>query len=283
MSGRLPSFYETITAAVNDMASHGYDSVERVAHWVKLIKEAALRHFIAEHVLVEQLRKVFSTTFTKLIDKAQITRVHPGMPRFTIDKVRPQLHAELNRRIAASQSLIKLNREEAVRKAVQRFEGWATSIPMGGSSAVEKVPVKVDIKKSLAQLPFEERRVLIDQGHKFTNELSNIIAVDGGAIAAKWHSHYRQAGYDYREDHKERDYGVTDKVYTIRGNWAIVRGLMRPGAAGYTDDITKPGEEVFCRCKYEYVYALRDLPDDMITQRGVDELERARAQMDAMR
>ena len=43
---------------------------------------------------------------------------------------------------------------------------------------------------------------------------------------------------------------------------------MRKGPAGYTDDVTKPGEEVYCRCYYIWVYAIRELPQEMLTQKG---------------
>jgi hypothetical protein len=89
---------------------------------------------------------------------------------------------------------------------------------------------------------FDERRVLVDQGHKLISAINRTVAEEGNAIAGTWHSHWRQAGYDYREDHKERD----DHVYAIRGNWAIKDGLMKVGPAGYSDEITQAAEEPFC-------------------------------------
>lgn len=163
------------------------------------------------------------------------------MQRFTIDKVKHKLRAELDRRIVTSANLIKLNRAQAIEKTLQRFEGWATSIPIGGTKIAEKRTIKGNVATSLKQLPFEERRVIIDQGHKFVSNLNEILAHDGGAIAAVWHSHWRQKNYNYREDHKERD----ELIYAVRDSWAIKQGLMNKGPNGYTDDITKPGEEVF--------------------------------------
>jgi hypothetical protein len=48
---------------------------------------------------------------------------------------------------------------------------------------------------------------------------------------------------------------------------------------GYTDEIEQPGEFVYCRCYYQWIYALRDLPRDMLTQRGIDELQRVRREI----
>ena len=102
-----------------------------------------------------------------------------------------------------------------------------------------------------------------------------MVASEGGAIALIWRSHWRQAGYDYREDHKDRD----SQVYAIRGsgNWALQQGLMRPGPPGYYEDITAVGEEIFCRCWAEYIYRLGSLPDDMLTKKGAETLAQARS------
>jgi hypothetical protein len=66
-------------------------------------------------------------------------------------------------------------------------------------------------------------------------------------------------------------------VYAIRGNWALDKGLMKAGKAGYYDEITKPGEEVYCSCSATYLYAIRELPDDMITNKGRETLAQIKA------
>lgn len=272
------SFYETITAAIKDMAEHGYDSQERLNGWLEAIAEAAARDMTPPHVMERMLRESLTGIYRKMVDGGEILKKNPGVSQFTLEKVKPHLRAELDRRIMAAANLIVLNRQAMIQKTLQRFSGWSTSIPIGGSDAVDKNAVKKDLKKALARLPFESRRVLIDQGHKFTSALNEIIASDGGALAGRWHSHWRQTNYDYREDHKERD----DHVYAVRGNWALAKGLMKAGRDGYTDDITKPGEEIFCRCFYEYIYNLRDLPPDMLTQKGAAALAEAKRKAAAL-
>jgi hypothetical protein len=265
-------FYEILRLAITDITEHGFDTSGRLAFWTEELRQAAMRTVMPVWRMEELLKVGLSAIYRRLIERGTIARYHPGIPRFTLQRVAPHLRAELDRRILASADLIKLNREQAIAKTLQRFQGWATSIPGGGSDATSKQQTAKEVRKALARLPFEERRVLIDQGHKFTANLSNILAQDGGAIALIWHSHWRQSGYDYREDHKERD----GQAYAIRGNWAISSGLMKPGAAGYYEDITAVGEEVFCRCYAQYLYALRDLPAGMLTKKGNDELARAR-------
>jgi hypothetical protein len=273
---KQPSFYDVVTAAVSDIAQNGYDPV-RVDEWLILIRQAAERTLTPPHVVERVLRGNLSALYKRYVENGGLLKLNPGVSRFTLDQVKPRLRAELDRRIMASAQLIRLNREAAIQKTLQRFSGWSTSIPAGGSDVVNKNETKDEIKKALKQLPFEERRVAIDQGHKFVAALSETLAVEGGAIAAEWHSHWRQKNYHYRHDHKERDL----KVYTVRGNWAQEKGLMKCGPAGYTDEITQPGEEVFCRCFYRFLYSPRALPDDMVTAKGREALKALQSKRDA--
>lgn len=96
------------------------------------------------------------------------------------------------------------------------------------------------IQKAAEKVDYEARRVMIDQNHKLIANIDNVIATSNNAIAAIWHSHWRRPGYDFREDHKERD----QLYYLIRGNWAQkrvreIRACRLPGRNH------QPGEEVF--------------------------------------
>lgn len=267
----MASFFDVLTEAVADISEHGYDSQDRIDFWLREIKRAAEESLKPEHVMEQMLNDAMRTLYARLVEKQGLLKYNPGVARFTLDRVKPQLRAELDRRIMASANLIKLNRQQAIAKTLQRFSGWSTSIPKGGTETVDRREVKGNIRKALTQLPFEERRVLIDQGHKFTSALNATLAVNAGAIAARWHSNWRQGGYDYRDAHKHRD----GKVYAVRGSWALDKGLMK-AVDGYTDDLTQPAEEPYCRCTYRYLYNLRDLPSEMLTAKGRDELERVK-------
>jgi hypothetical protein len=258
-----------ITEAVADISIHGFDSEMRLLEWLDRIRRAALADLVPESVLDAELRRVLARTYDRYVEKGAILVRHGDISKFTLDRVKPKLRAELDRRIMASTGLIKLNRARSVEETLQRFQGWATSIPPGGSRVVEKVPVKSEIRKALASLPFAERRCILDQSRKLISAVSNIIATDGGAIAGIWHDHgHNDKGYNARPEHLARD----GRVFLIRDNWAQKLGLCKVGAAGYMDQITAPGEEISCKCWYEYLYGIRRLPDDMVTQQGRDSL-----------
>jgi hypothetical protein len=269
------NFYKVVNAGIIDILNHGFDSAGRVDEWQKKIRAAAEASLVPEPQMTQMLRDGLGQIYERLIDQGRIAEYHQGVSRFTIDKIKPEARKLLDQRIMASANLIKLNRKQSIDKTLQRFAGWATSIPAGGTTQAKKADVKADIRKALSRLPFEERRVLIDQGHKLTAAISEAVAVGGQAIAARWRSNWKQPGYDYREDHRERD----QQIYLLRDTWATRAGFVKPGNNGYYDKITRAGEEPFCRCYIVWIYALRDLPPDMLTIKGKNELDRVRAEL----
>ena len=274
MAAKKPlTFFETVTAAVADITAHGFDRQSRIEGWLERLRAAAERSLTSPRKMDEMLREAMRSIYRKLVENGGAIQYHGGVSAFTLKNIKPKLHAELQRRITTSADLIKLNREQSIAKTMQRFQGWATSVPAGGSKVQDKPEVKYDVTKALKQLPFEERRVIIDQGHKLTASINDVIAQDGGAIAMRWHSLFRESGYNFRPDHKVRD----GKIYLIRDSWAHKKGFVKPGDAGYLDQITQPAEEPFCRCFGSYIYSVRKLPDDMVTEKGRAAMEAARA------
>lgn len=275
----MKTFTRTVREAVKFFLRNGYTSRQELEQWQAIIRQAAESETDDDYMSMvsDRLRKAYDLQ----VSKAGALERHKGLSRFTLNYMEPKLRSELDRRILASADLIKLNRTAAINKAVQRFSGWATSIPVqdyvgGGLSASSRSGIVANaqhIQKSAEQVDYEARRVMIDQSHKLIANIDNIIATSNNAIAAEWHSHWRQPGYDYREDHKERD----KLVYLIRGNWAQKNGYVKAGPAGYLDEITQPGEEVFCRCYVTYLYNLRSIPEDMLTQKGRKFLESMKA------
>lgn len=268
----LPTYWEVLTAAVNDVAQHGYDSQERVDYWAEQIRQAAERSLKSPEQIEVMVREAMMNVFRKSVDLGGALRANPGVKAFTIEQVRPALRAELNRRVAASLDLIKVNRPQAIAKTQQRFRGWATSVPPGGTKDVEKLKQKQDFRKALAQLPFEERRVVIDQSQKLFSSINSTIAVNGGAIGGIWHSHKYQAGYDGRPAHNARD----GEFFLVRDSWAHQAGLVKPAKNGYTDDIEQPAQLPYCKCSWQYVFSLRTVPVVCLTDKGQAALDEAR-------
>jgi len=265
MATKAPTFFQEVTAAIQHFQEFGFTSQADLDRWVSRIRVAALKQLKTPEETERELKRVLGDRYKHLVTKGQVLNSMPEVSRFTLAKIKPKLRKELDRRIMASANLISLNRQEAVSSTLRRFQGWATSINPGGSRAVDVKAEKDDIRKSIAKMPFVERRVIIDQSAKLVAAIRDITAVEGGAIALVWHSPWRRPGYDFRPDHKARD----EKVYAIRGTWAIEEGYMKPGPNGYYDTVTSVGEEPFCSCHAQYLFTLSKLPPDMLTQKGM--------------
>lgn len=267
----MNSFLKELRDAIKDFLERGYSSEDQLITWMERLRNATDEKVNGNDYYTQVSRR-FTAAYDMEVNREKALKRHPGVSRFTLNYVEPKLRAELDRRIMAATGLIKLNRTQAVDKTLQRFSGWATSIPpissispgLSASSRSGVIGTSQDIAKSAQQIDFEERRVMVDQSHKLIANIDNIIATEGGALAAIWHSHWRQPGYDYREPHKHRD----QQVYAIRGNWAMKKGLMLVGENGFLDEVTQPAEEVFCRCYLTYVYNLRSLPKNMLSKKG---------------
>lgn len=259
------SFYEVLSAAIKDLSEHGYDSAERVAMWIERIRIAARDSLVSEVVLEQKLRQHLAQVFDRTVNSGRLLKVHPGVSQYTLAAIKPKLRRELDRRILANASLIKLNRDKAIAETVQRFAGWATSIPIGGSDITNRKEENQKVRRGMAGLSYVERRCLTDQSHKLVASINDIVAKDGGAIAMKWH-HVAEGppAYQSRPEHVARN----GKIYAIRDSWAMQKGFMKLGGHSYLDEITQPGEEVSCRCSGIYLYTVSQLPSDMITVKG---------------
>ncbi len=257
------TFHGLLREAVRYFAVHGYEDAQALAEWVMRLRGAAEREAGSSALSEQAIRKALGAYYERAVSLARLRKHHPGVSRFTVDLVRPEMRRELDRRILASVDLIRINRDRAIEQTLQRFSGWVSSVPVGGSKVVDKLETVAHIAKPVAQVKYEARRLSIDQGHKLLAAIDAVIGEQSGAIAMEWHSHWRQAGYDYREDHKERD----GKIYAIRDSWAVKAGLINKGA-GWSDAMTQPAEEVFCRCNAYYINMLDDLPDSMLTEKG---------------
>lgn len=270
-----PTFAQVLTAAMQDVERRGFLSIEQVKEWERRLAEALRRSFTPDAVMKAMVDRALVRLYEQMVDQAKILKFHPGVPRFALERIKPHLRPELDKRIALSLNLIRLNKDSVVSKMQQRFSGWASSVPAGGSEHSKAREAKDTLKKGLTGLKFEERRVLTDQGHKLVSSINSVLAQQGNAIAAIWHSHAHQAGYDYREEHKDREIESLRRPYLVRDSWALKDGLIRTAGARYTDAMTQPAEEPFCRCYYRYLYNIRQMPRDMLTDAGLAFLENA--------
>ena len=263
------TFQQVLTAAVADISSRGYSSEAQIAEWLRKLRRAAEAEMMSDAQVRQMVRTRLGAVYDRHLNGG-LAKGNPGVGRFTIQRLEPQMRAELDRTVAANIRLIKLDQTNAWAKTEQRFTGWTSSIPKGGSDIVEKRDVKAHISKPTREERYVARRCVQDQGHKMVAAISDIVARGSGAIAGRWRHHAPRPGYQARPDHVQRN----NKIYAIKDSWAVREGLIRR-CDGYTDEITQPCQEVNCTCWYVYITDIEDIPEEFLTAKGREYLKMA--------
>ncbi len=148
-------------------------------------------------------------------------------------------------------------------------------VPSGGTKDKAIKNQITEIKKQLRHLARWDKLFLVYKAKSLSSEIEYLFSLQENPLAVVWrYSQLDEQGeYQKTYDHKINE----GRVYATRDNWAIKKGLMKAGADGYINDCVRPAHEVGCMCSLQWIYNLRSLPSDMITAKGVLELERVRA------
>jgi hypothetical protein len=154
-------------------------------------------------------------------------------------------------------------------------------VPSGGTKDKAIKGRIAGIKKELRSLAKWDLLFCTYKARNFPAEIEHIFVLTGNPLAAIWRYSDLDAQGEYQKtyNHQQRD----GRVYAVRGCWAIEKGLMKVGPAGYLDAISRPGQELGCMCSFQWVTGVRRLPRDMITDKGRSELDRVTAVIPAQR
>jgi hypothetical protein len=238
-----PRFRTLLLTALKEFAERGYTSEADLQDWLLRLHAALEQELPSDEHMRKELAAALEAVFKREVDRTGLQRRVPGVDRYTIDRIAPSLRAELGRRIFAGVDLIKLNKAAATQKTLQRFSGWVSSVPRGGSAETNLRAAARDITKPTAELKYQRRRVAIDQGHKLGAAVAHVVAMGQGAIAGIWHDRgEKDHGYDARPAHLAR----SGKLFLVNDSWALNEGLIKKSGVQYTDEIEQPAELPFC-------------------------------------
>jgi hypothetical protein len=258
------AFRTLLIEALREFSERGYVSESDLQQWTARLHAMIESELPTDEESREVLAGILGSVYAKEY-RSGIARRVPGVSRYTLDRVAPHLRAELDKRIFASADLIRIRKKETVEKTLARFSGWASSQPAAGTFDFSPRALSKQITKDLVSFKFERRRVAIDQGHKLVSNISHVVAMNEGAIAATWYDRGEDdSSYDYRPQHLAR----SGKLFIVKDSWAINEGLIRRGAAPYTDSVEQPGVPVYCSCFWTWIVHLQDLPETFLTAKG---------------
>ena len=138
-------------------------------------------------------------------------------------------------------------------------------IPKRGTRAKEIKSKISEIKvEAKCLMKWNELFAVLKQS-ALVSEIDYVFTLKSNPLAAIWHYNELDENCEYPMAHNHQEFNKN--IYAVRGNEAIKRGLMNTGA-GFVDEIIRPQQEIGCMCYFQWVYSLRDLPQEMLTMKG---------------
>ena len=251
------AFLKLLREAAKHFTQHGYTSQADINHWRVRLLTAAEQHLDPEDAH-RRIGRTLSNAFYRAIGAGRIAKKHGGVHRWSIERLEPKLKDELQRRIFASQELVEGDKRIALERIQNRFLGLATA----GANPGEAQAAASAIGKAARDAKASARMVAVDQTKKMVTAMDEVIAEDGGSIGGVWN-----AMWDIERKHRPEHAARHGKFYVRRASWADSQGLLKH-PNGYMDQEDMPGTLINCRCEYDYIYDLADVPDEFLTVKG---------------
>lgn len=250
---------------ISDVSTRGYVSPSQLETWTDRVRHATETALGAAGEVRDATRDRLRLLFDRFLTRGIFRRVD-GINRLDVTMVAPKARAELDRRIFAAADLIVVDRDEAVRRTVNRVRGWVSSVPPGGADVLSKVDLRAKLSKSVVDHKYHRRFVDNDQGHKLIANVAEIVAVGSGALGGVWHDHgEHDKSYNARKAHLAR----SGTFFLVRGSWADEQGLIsHRGPVKFYDEVDACGIEPNCRCWMKWVTSPRRLPPEALTAKG---------------
>jgi len=203
----------------------------------------------------------------------------------TFERLEPKIRSTFAACVKEAQEQAEPFRRSELQKALAAFEQWAKSIPLGGTKDRAYREAARDVRQALKAFPQWDKAYCGHKAYNFPTAVSRLFSEgSGGAspqgtqyagpIAAIW----RWGAWTHETEHER----FNGRAFVVRGNWAITKGFINQSVAMYTDQMPHPGDDN-CRCHYQYLYSLRDLPPELLSREGKEALAKAKAVTDAIR
>ena len=81
-------FYETLTAAINDLLEHGFDSQQRLEMWVAKLETAARATLVPEATLNRSLKDMLLKVYQRTVEGDALINRHSGISQFTLASIK---------------------------------------------------------------------------------------------------------------------------------------------------------------------------------------------------
>lgn len=242
-----PSFLNKVFTKINKYVKIHYDKELRAKN----------RYFL------ENFRRNFKSKKKNIFD------THLGLATYKLSDLNNLFKKQYEAQINASLGLIRTHNDENMLKLKRRFYDWVTLKNTGDDK--EKLRKMVELPKDK-----KTKFLLKDQTNKLAAGIDNIIANHYKPIAFQWKTRNdnKVVGKPGGVNPKVTDpkihgdhWARKDKFYYYPNNEYVKKGYLNlNNFAGSINNIKDgmPGIPIGCRCYAKFIYALEDLPKNLI-------------------
>ena len=201
-------------------------------------------------------------------------RKHHKMSAYNLKDISPEFRKILEKRVLNSLNAIKIKDKKLLLDLESRFVNFMLD---DKEKTMRNLQENLKVNETLKHSKHYVRNILRDQTQRMNDDIDYINGKLNGAVGLIWHtqndnrvvgnpSGLYPKGNELHNNHYKRD----NVFFALRDSYATQQGLLKAEVFESLEDISKIGRAINCRCDYEYLYDLRDVPSMYLSKKGID-------------
>lgn len=236
---------------------------------VDIVRQELKRSFDKKH---KRARKIINKRYMSFLQN--VYKNHEGLAAYKIKDVQEPFRRALEKRILNSLNLIKF-KDEALLAAVEaRFINFAIDDSIKDKT-LKNLENNLKINEAKKTQRNYVKNILTDQTNRLNSDIDNIVATSNDAIGLIWNTREDNRvvgnptglypkGNDMHNNHFERN----KKFFILSSGWAHKKKLLSGEIYEQLEDVKTIGRAINCRCYMYYIYDLRDVPKENLSENG---------------
>lgn len=199
---------------------------------------------------------------------------HHKKDNFNINDINANVRKLLEKRIITSLNNIKIKDKKLLLEIQNRFINFLVNND-NKNKTLKDLKDNLRVNECLTQSKNYTKNILRDQMHRFNDSIDYTMGTLNGAVGLVWHTQQDKRvvgdptglypkGNTLHNNHFKRD-GV---FFSLKDSIATKNKLVNAEIFETLTDIKECGRPINCRCYYEYIYDLRDVPTQYLTKKG---------------
>lgn len=188
--------------------------------------------------------------------------------------VSPEFRKILEKRVLNSLNAIKIKDKKLLLELESRFVEFMMN---DKDKTIKNLRENLRANETIKQSKNYVRNILRDQATRMNDDIDYTNGMLNGAIGLIWHTQEdnRVVGnpsgkYPIGNELHNNHYKRNNVFFALKDSYATKKGLLNASIFEDLEDIKNAGRAINCRCDYEYIYDLRDVPSMYLSKKGIE-------------